>query len=72
MKMGQTNMHKYLKPLLERVEQGQIDPSFMISHRIGIQDTPEMYKIWKEKKDRVTKIVIDPFRETGIDRLHAA
>ncbi len=72
MKMGQTNMHKYLKPLLERVEQGQIDPSFMISHRIGIQDTPEMYKIWKEKKDRVTKIVIDPFRETGIEKLHAA
>lgn len=72
MKMGQTNMHKYLKPLLERVESGQIDPSFMISHRIGIQDVPDMYKIWKEKKDRVTKIVIDPFRETGIDRLHAA
>ena len=71
MKMGQTNMHKYLKPLLERVESGQIDPSFMISHRIGIQDVPDMYKIWKEKKDRVTKIVIDPFRETGIDRMHA-
>ncbi len=71
MKMGQTNMHKYLQPLLERIESGQIDPSFMISHRIGIQDVPDMYKIWKEKKDRVTKIVIDPFRETGIDRLHA-
>ena len=50
MKMGQTNMHKYLKPLLERVESGQIDPSFMISHRIGIQDVPDMYKIWQEKE----------------------
>ncbi|MGI4980734.1 MAG: zinc-dependent alcohol dehydrogenase [Janthinobacterium lividum] len=71
MKMGQTNMHKYLKPLLKRVEDGQIDPSFLISHRIGIQDVPDMYKIWQEKKDSVTKIVIDPFRETGIDHLHA-
>ena len=31
-----------------------------------------MYKIWRDKKDRVTKIVIDPFRETGIEKLHAA
>lgn len=72
LKMGQTNMHKYLKPLLEKVEAGQIDPSFLISHRIGIQDVPEMYKVWRDKKDRVTKIVIDPWRETGIDRLHVA
>ncbi len=36
MNMGQTHMHRYLKPLLERVEKGQIDPSFMISDRIGI------------------------------------
>jgi len=72
LKMGQTNMHKYLKPLLEKVEAGQIDPSFLISHRIGIQDVPEMYKVWRDKKDRVTKIVIDPWRETGIDRLHVS
>lgn len=72
LKMGQTNMHKYLKPLLEKVEAGKIDPSFLISHRIGIQDVPDMYKVWRDKKDRVTKIVIDPWRDTGIDRLHAA
>ncbi|MGI4755627.1 MAG: zinc-dependent alcohol dehydrogenase [Janthinobacterium lividum] len=72
MKMGQTHMHKYLKPLLQSVEEGRIDPSFLISHRIGIQDVPDMYKIWRDKKDRVTKIVIDPFRETGIERLHSA
>ena len=34
MKMGQTNMHNYMKPLLERIEKGQIDPSYIISHRI--------------------------------------
>ena len=69
MKMGQTNMHKYLKPLLDRVYAGQIDPSFMISHRIGINDVPDMYKTWRDKKDNVTKIVIDPFRDTGIQKL---
>ncbi len=71
MKMGQTNMHKYLAPLLKSIEDGKIDPSFMISHRVGIEDVPDMYKIWRDKKDRVTKIVIDPFREKGIDRLRA-
>ncbi len=71
MKMGQTNMHKYLSPLLKSIEDGKIDPSFMISHRVGIEDVPDMYKIWRDKKDRVTKIVIDPFRDKGIDRLRA-
>ena len=69
MKMGQTNMHKYLHPLLTSIEDGKIDPSFMISHRIGIEDVPQMYKTWRDKKDGVTKIVIDPFRDSGIDRL---
>ena len=72
LKMGQTNMHKYLKPLLQRVEDGQIDPSFLISHRIGMQDVPDMYKIWRDKKDNVTKIVIDPWRESGIEKLRVA
>jgi threonine dehydrogenase-like Zn-dependent dehydrogenase len=61
MKMGQTHMHKYMKPLLERIEKGQIDPSFIISHRITLDDAPEMYKVWRDKKERVTKIVIDPW-----------
>jgi threonine dehydrogenase-like Zn-dependent dehydrogenase len=63
MKMGQTNMHKYMKPLLERIEQGQIDPSYIISHRITLEEAPEMYKVWRDKKERVTKIVIDPWAE---------
>jgi threonine dehydrogenase-like Zn-dependent dehydrogenase len=61
MKMGQTNMHKYMRPLLERIEKGQIDPSSIISHRITLDQAPEMYKVWRDKKDRVTKIVIDPW-----------
>jgi threonine dehydrogenase-like Zn-dependent dehydrogenase len=61
MKMGQTNMHNYMKPLLERIEKGQIDPSYIISHRITLDEAPEMYKVWRDKKQSVTKIVIDPW-----------
>ncbi len=64
MNMGQTHMHRYLKPLLERVEQGQIDPSFLISDRIGIQQVPDFYKKWTAKEDGITKIVIDPWVDT--------
>jgi threonine dehydrogenase-like Zn-dependent dehydrogenase len=61
MKMGQTHMHKYMKPLLEKIEQGKIDPSRIISHRITLDQAPEMYKVWRDKKEHVTKIVIDPW-----------
>jgi threonine dehydrogenase-like Zn-dependent dehydrogenase len=63
MKMGQTNVHSYMRPLLERIERKQIDPSYIISHRITLDQVPEMYKIWRDKKERVTKIVIDPWAE---------
>ncbi len=61
MKMGQTNMHNYMKPLLARIEEKQIDPSYIISHRIGLEQAPELYKIWRDKKENVTKIIIDPW-----------
>jgi threonine dehydrogenase-like Zn-dependent dehydrogenase len=61
MSMGQTHMHKFLKPLLHHIEQGHIDPSFLISHRVGIEQVPEMYEKWQKKEEGVTKIVIDPW-----------
>src|SRR5579871_1496460 len=61
MKMGQTNMHNYMKPLLERIEKRQIDPSYIISHRITLDQAPDMYKVWRDKEQNVTKIVIDPW-----------
>ena len=61
MKMGQTHMYRYMKPLLDRIEKGQIDPSFIISHRITLDEAPGMYKVWRDKKEQVTKIVIDPW-----------
>ena len=63
MAMGQTHMHKYLKPLLNRIENKEIDPSFLISHMIGIEEAGDMYKIWRDKKEDVTKIVIDPWQD---------
>src|SRR5690348_4328205 len=63
MKMGQTHMHKYMKPLLKRIENGEIDPTDIISHRITLDEAPEMYKIWRDKRESVTKIVIDPWAE---------
>jgi threonine dehydrogenase-like Zn-dependent dehydrogenase len=66
MKMGQTNMHKYMKPLLSRIEKGQIDPSSIISHRITLDEAPEMYKVWRDKKQEVTKIVIDPWATSRV------
>lgn len=65
MKMGQTHMHKYMKPLLGRIEKGQIDPTFLISHRITLDEAPKMYEIWRDKKDKVTKIVIDPWAQAA-------
>lgn len=70
MNMGQTHMQAYLAPLLERIEAGQIDPSFMISHRIGIEQAPELYGKWQKKEDQVTKIVIDPWVDTLNETTH--
>jgi threonine dehydrogenase-like Zn-dependent dehydrogenase len=64
MSMGQTHMQKFLKPLLHHIEQGHIDPSFLISHRVGIEQVPEMYEKWQKKEEGVTKIVIDPWVDT--------
>lgn len=59
-KMGQTHMHKYLKPLLDRVAKGEIDPSFIITHRLQLEDAPHGYATFKEKKDECFKIVLKP------------
>jgi threonine dehydrogenase-like Zn-dependent dehydrogenase len=60
LKMGQTHMHKYMPLLLERIERGEIDPGFVITHRIGLDDAPRMYKTFREKQDCCIKVVIKP------------
>jgi len=59
-KTGQTHVHRYLAPLLERVQSGEIDPSFVITHRMRLEDAPEGYKLFKDKEDECIKIVLTP------------
>jgi threonine dehydrogenase-like Zn-dependent dehydrogenase len=60
LKMGQTHMRRYMKPLLERIQNGEIDPSFVITHRMSLADAPIGYENFKHKKDNCIKIVLKP------------
>jgi threonine dehydrogenase-like Zn-dependent dehydrogenase len=60
LKMGQTHMHRYLPLLLARIERGEIDPSFVITHRVGLDDAPEMYRTFRDKQDDCIKVVMKP------------
>ena len=60
-KTGQTHVHRYLRPLLERVQRGEIDPSFVITHRMSLEEAPEGYEIFKKKRDGCIKVVMDPW-----------
>jgi threonine dehydrogenase-like Zn-dependent dehydrogenase len=59
-KMGQTHVQRYLQPLLAKIEAGEIDPSFVITHRRPIEDAPELYKTFRDKKDGCIKVVLKP------------
>ena len=60
LKTGQTHVQRYMKPLLERIEQGEIDPSFVITHRMPLSDAPKGYDIFTNKQDDCIKIVLKP------------
>jgi threonine dehydrogenase-like Zn-dependent dehydrogenase len=64
-KMGQTHMHKYMQPLLQRVQNGEIDPSFVITHRLSLDEAPEAYKTFRDKQDQCIKVVLDPWKEAA-------
>jgi len=57
---GQTHVHRYLKPLLAMIERGDIDPSFVVTHRMRLDEAPQGYKIFREKQDHCIKIVLKP------------
>jgi threonine dehydrogenase-like Zn-dependent dehydrogenase len=65
LKMGQTHMMKYMKPLLERIERGEIDPSYIITHRLPLDEAPNAYRIFRDKRDRCIKVVMRPQQETA-------
>jgi threonine dehydrogenase-like Zn-dependent dehydrogenase len=57
-KTGQTHVHRYLPKLLRHIENGDIDPSFVITHRASLDEAPAMYKTFRDKKDGCVKVVL--------------
>ena len=59
-KTGQTHVHPYLQPLLDRIAKGEIDPSFVVTHRMSLDDAPKGYDIFLNKQDECIKVVLKP------------
>jgi threonine dehydrogenase-like Zn-dependent dehydrogenase len=59
-KMGQTHMQRYMQPLLDRVANGEIDLSFVITHTLPLEDAPTGYDTFKKKEDSCIKVVLKP------------
>jgi threonine dehydrogenase-like Zn-dependent dehydrogenase len=60
LKTGQTHVQRYLRPLLERVQKGEIDPSAIITHRMPLDQAPDAYKMFRDKQDECVKVVLRP------------
>jgi threonine dehydrogenase-like Zn-dependent dehydrogenase len=59
-KMGQTHVNRWTDDLLHRIQEGQIDPSFVITHTVPLEDGPGMYKTFRDKEDGCIKVVLKP------------
>ena len=59
-KSGQTHVHRYMKPLLQRIQNGEIDPSFIITHRMRLEDAPQGFDTFFKKHDECVKVVLRP------------
>jgi threonine dehydrogenase-like Zn-dependent dehydrogenase len=57
-KTGQCHVHRYMKPLLERIQRGEIDPSFVITHRLQLDEAPLGYDMFLNKLDDCEKVVL--------------
>jgi threonine dehydrogenase-like Zn-dependent dehydrogenase len=60
LKMGQTHVHRYMRLLLDKIRRGDIDPSFVISHRFSLDDAPRAYRMFRDKEDECVKVVMKP------------
>jgi threonine dehydrogenase-like Zn-dependent dehydrogenase len=65
LKTGQTHVQHYMQPLLERVEKGEIDPSFVITHRLPLDQAPHGYEIFLNKQEECMKVVLKPWEESA-------
>ncbi|HSH58697.1 MAG TPA: zinc-dependent alcohol dehydrogenase [Acidimicrobiales bacterium] len=59
-KTGQCHVQRYMRPLLERIENGEIDPTFVVTHRMSLSEAARGYEIFKNKKDHCMKVVLSP------------
>jgi threonine dehydrogenase-like Zn-dependent dehydrogenase len=59
-KAGQCHVHRYMKPLMERIQKGEIDPTFIITHTLTLDDGPSGYATFNNKQDDCIKIVMKP------------
>jgi threonine dehydrogenase-like Zn-dependent dehydrogenase len=60
MRTGQTHVNRWTDDLLRRIEEGQIDPSFVITHTVPLEQGPEMYQVFRDKRDSCVKVVLRP------------
>jgi threonine dehydrogenase-like Zn-dependent dehydrogenase len=60
LRTGQCHVQKYLQPLYERVRDGQIDPSFIVTHQVDLDQAPNAYETFKHKEDECVKVVLKP------------
>ncbi|MDP3631766.1 zinc-binding dehydrogenase, partial [Phenylobacterium sp.] len=60
LKTGQTHVQRYMPKLLEMISEGEIDTTWLISHRMDLEDAPKGYKMFKEQQNEVTKVVLKP------------
>ena len=60
LRTGQTHVQRYLAPLLKTIEDGTIDPSFVVTHVRPLEEGPDLYKTFRDKKDGCIKVVLKP------------
>jgi len=60
MRTGQTHVNRWTDDLLRRIEEGEIDPSFVITHTVPLEQGPEMYQVFRDKRDSCVKVVLKP------------
>jgi threonine dehydrogenase-like Zn-dependent dehydrogenase len=60
LRAGQCHVHRYLRPLLERIQAGDIDPSFVITHRMNLNDAPLGFATFLNKEDDCLKVIMNP------------
>jgi threonine dehydrogenase-like Zn-dependent dehydrogenase len=70
MKTGQAHVHRYMRPLLEMIESGAIDPSFVVTHTMTLDEAPRAYDMFKKKQDGCIKVVLKPGRNGRSETIH--